>query len=276
MTLSVRNSILRISLVSILAAMGAAAVLLLRAERPLPTAEALGMLQRHRWLVFGWTTAGGSVAWIVIGLFLVAAFVFIGTLIMVRYFRKTTAPEMLFFILFVLAAGFDIWKVGHVVLHLEPLPIYFAVLLTRLVHFAHLFGVFSLFVSTLYLAGIEYQKTGTALGLAALLAMTIIYAIPVDHLTLNPNLVHKVGDESTIQSVMLILQLLSVANVVYAITYERHDEYLQLLPAVIAVIVGRELIFYLPSLPAALVGLVLLMGGVAVFASRLHVIYLWK
>ncbi len=276
MTLSVRNSILRISLVSILVAMAAAAALLFRAGEPLPTAEALKMQLRYRWLVLGWTAPGGSVAWIVVGLFLVAAFVVIGTLVIVRYFRKTTAPEMLFFVMFVLAAGFDIWKVGHVILHLETVPVYFAVLLTRVVHFAHLFGVFSLFISTLYLAGIEYQKTGTALGLAALLAMTIIYAMPVDHLTLNPNLTHKIGDETTIQSVILILQLLSVANVVYSIAYERHDEYIPLLPAVIAAVAGRELLFYLPSLPAALIGLVLLAGGVAVFASRLHQIYLWK
>ena len=276
MTLSVRNSILRISLVSILVAMAAAAALLFRAGEPLPTAEALKMQLRYRWLVLGWTAPGGSVAWIVVGLFLVAAFVVIGTLVIVRYFRKTTAPEMLFFVMFVLAAGFDIWKVGHVILHLETVPVYFAVLLTRVVHFAHLFGVFSLFISTLYLAGIEYQKTGTALGLAALLAMTIIYTMPVDHLTLNPNLTHKIGDETTIQSVILILQLLSVANVVYSIAYERHDEYIPLLPAVIAAVAGRELLFYLPSLPAALIGLVLLAGGVAVFASRLHQIYLWK
>lgn len=276
MTLSVRNSILRITLVSILVAMAAGVALLLQSGRPLPTAQELGMQHTHRWLAFGWSTGGGSVAWIVIGLFLLAAFVAAGAVFIIRYFRKTTAPEMLFFVMFVLAAGFDIWKVGHVVLHLESLPVYFAVVLTRIVHFAHLFGVFSLFVSTLYLAGIEYQKTGTALGLAALLAMTIVYAVPVDHLTLNPNLVHKIGDETTIQSVVLILQLLSVANVVYSITYERHGEYLPLLPAIVAAIVGRELLFYLPSLPAALVGLVLLAGGAAVFGSRLYTTYLWK
>ena len=276
MTLTLRNTILRVSLASIVITSIAAAVALIRLQAPLPSAQALGIQATRSWLFVSWHSGLDSLNWLVGGLFVVSGFSVVAAAIIMRFFRKTTAPEMFFFMMFILAIGFDVWKVGHVVLYLQQMPVYFAVALTRLVQFAHLFGVLCLFVSTLYLTGVEYQKTGITLSLAALISMTIVYAIPVDHLALHPNLVHKIGDETTIQAVILILQCLTVANVVYATAYQRNDDYLILLPMVVLAIVGRELIFYLPSLWLAFAGFVLLVTATAVFGYRMHTIYLWK
>ncbi len=276
MTLTVRNTILRVSLASIVATSIAAFYSLVRLGTPLPAPQALGIEQTQRWLFFSWPSGLGSLDWLVGGLFVLAGFSVVAAAIIIRYFRKTTAPEMLFFVMFILAIGFDIWKIGHVVFQAGQLPGHFSVMLTRIVQFAHLFGVLCLFVSTLYLTGVEYAKTGTALVLAALIALTVVYTIPVDHLTLYPNLVHKIGDASTIQMVILVLQFLTVANVVYAVAYQGSQEYLVLLPAVIAAIIGRELVFYLPSVWAGTVGFVMLTAATAVFGYRMHTIYLWK
>ncbi|TVR32311.1 MAG: hypothetical protein EA404_07960 [Spirochaetaceae bacterium] len=276
MTLTLRNTILRVSLALIVITSIGAAVALVRLQAPLPSAQALGIQTAQRWLFVGWRSGLDSLNWLVGGLFVVSGFSVVAAAIIMRYFRKTTAPEMLFFVMFILAIGFDVWKVGHVVLHLQQMPVYFAVALTRLVQFAHLFGVLCLFVSTLYLTGVEYKKTGMALSLAALISLSIVYAIPVDHLALHPNLVHKIGDQTTIQAVVLILHCLTVANVVYATAYQRNEEYLILLPMVVLAIIGRELIFYLPSMWLAFAGFVLLVTATAVFGYRMHTIYLWK
>ncbi|TVQ38255.1 MAG: hypothetical protein EA384_09695 [Spirochaetaceae bacterium] len=276
MTLALRNTILRVSLASIVITSVAAAVSLLSLRAPLPTAQELGVHDMQRWLFLSWRAESVSPGLLVSGLFTVAGFSVAGATIIIRYFRKTTAPEMLFFLMFVLAAGFDVWKIGHFVLQMEQLPVHFAATLTRIVQFAHLFGVLCLFISTLYLTGVEYQKTGTALSLAALISLTVVYAIPVDHLTLNPHLVHKIGDETTIQMVNVVLQLLAIANVVYAVAYQRNQEYLVLLPAVLLAIIGRELVFYLPSIWLAFAGFAMLVTGAAIFGYRIHTIYLWK
>ena len=276
MTLALRNTILRVSLASIVIASVAAAISLLRLRAPLPTAEELGVQYVQRWLFLSWRAESVSPGLLVSGLFAVAGFSVVGAAVIIRYFRRTTAPEMLFFLMFVLAAGFDVWKIGHFVVQVEQLPVHFAATLTRIVHFAHLFGVLCLFISTLYLTGVEYQKTGTALSLAALISLSVVYVIPVDHLTLNAHLVHKIGDQTTIQMVNAVLQLLAIANVVYSVAYQRKQEYLVLLPAVLLAIIGRELVFYLPSIWHAFAGFVMLVTGAAVFGYRIRTIYLWK
>jgi hypothetical protein len=276
MTITLRNSILRVCLAVVVITGVAAAAAVLPHAGNLPGSEQLRLQQAHRWLLFRWNAAPDPIAWITVALFSLSGFSAVGAFSIIRYFRKTTAPEMLFFAMFVLSLGLEVWKLGHIVFVFESLPAHLAVNITRIVHFGRLFGMLCLFVSTLYLTGIDYQQTGVALNMAALITLTIVYVMPVDHLVLHPNLVHKIGDESMMQMVMLVLQLLSIANVTYAVAYQKRDEYALLLFAVVVAIIGRELIFYLPSLWATLAGLVLLCVASGVFGTRLHNIYLWK
>ncbi|TVQ98066.1 MAG: hypothetical protein EA403_14465 [Spirochaetaceae bacterium] len=79
-----------------------------------------------------------------------------------------------------------------------------------------------------------------------------------------------------LQVVMVVLQLLAIANVVYAVAYQKRDEYIPLILAVPAAIVGREMVFFLPSLWGAVAGFALLAAGAAVVSTRLYRVYLWK
>ena len=184
--------------------------------------------------------------------------------------------EMLFFAMFILSIGLEIWKVGHLVLVFEALPSHVGANISRVIHFGRLFGMICIFISTLYLAGIDYQQTGVALNIAALITLTVVYTMPVVHRALLPNLTHQLGDELMMQGVLLVLQLLSVANVIYAVGYQRREDLLPLVVAVPAVIIGREIVFFLPSLVWSIVGFLLLAVGTTVFSTRIYRLYLWR
>ena len=276
MTITLRNTIWRTSLWMVVLMTVAAIVLLAPHLSVLPGAEELEMHAAQRWLMMRWSVGDSSIAWMIVGLFVLSGFAVTGSWWIIRAFRKTTAPEMLFFAMFILALGLDIWKLGHVVLFFESFAPHVSATVSRIIHFGRFFGMICVFISTLYLTGIEYQQTGVVLNITALIALTVVYTMPVDHLTLLPNLTHRLGDELMLQVVMVVLQLLAIANVIYAVAYQKRDEYLPLLLAIPAAIVGREMVFFLPSLWGAAVGFVLLASGAAVVSNRLYRIYLWK
>lgn len=276
MTLVARNTLLRIGLLLafvLLLGFTAAALFLLTGENGLH----LGELETGQsWLGLRWISGGQQIYWLLGGLFVQGLASFVGLWTMLRMFRKTTAPEVFFFSVFVFTLAIDLVKGGQlVILFLQYPPIYGA-MLTRILHFGHFLGIFCLLSSSLYLSGLEYQKTGIVLGLAALIALTLAYSMPVDFSRLFPNLMNPAGDQTTIQVVALLLNLLVVLNVLYAIAAVQEPAYVVLLGALLLVIAGRELALYVAAPPVYAPAVGVLIVGIAVFTWRVRRLHLWR
>lgn len=275
MTLSVRNTLLRVGIAIstlLLAGFGYVSYQILWGDGISGGASALA---NQHWLVFTWNASEDHVVWSVIGMLLLGLVALVTLSLFVRYFRKITAPEIFFFAVFVLSVALDQLKVAQLWLVIANQPQEIGVVVTRTVLFGHIMGIFSLFASSLYVAGVEYQKTGTILGIAALVAFTLAYTIPVDSLVLLPNLLYRTGDERGLQIVSVILYLLVAVNYVYAMITNGAGETGVLLAAMVLVIVGRELLYYLASPLAVILGGVFLSAGTLVFGTRSHAMYLW-
>ncbi|MFP4373873.1 MAG: hypothetical protein ACLFPO_06070 [Spirochaetaceae bacterium] len=276
MTLVARNILLRIGLLLVFALLlgfVAAAVFVLTREN----APALsGLDGGQSWLALSWTPNNAQLYWLLGGLLVQGLASFIGLWTMLRLFRKTTAPEMFFFSVFVFTLAVDLIKAGQLVILIEQYPPVYGAMLTRVVHFGHFLGIFCLLSSSLYLSGLEYQKTGIVLGLAALIALTLAYSLPVDLTRLFPNLMNPVGDQTTIQVVALLLNILVVLNVLYAVAAVQEPAYVVLLGALLLVIAGRELALYVASPAVYLSAVGALIVGIIVFTWRIRRLYLWR
>ncbi|MFP4010970.1 MAG: hypothetical protein ACLFUM_04655 [Spirochaetaceae bacterium] len=272
-----RNIILRLGLVLIFLLLGGFVagliVVEMRAELALPQEMARAASR----LGYQWETRPDQLYWIVAGLFAEGLLSFVAIWIMVRMFRKTTAPEVFFFSAFVVTLALDLAKAGQLIVALLRSPLMYGELLTRAQYFGLFLGLFCLISSSVYLSGVEYQKTGMVLAIAALLAFTLSYALPVDPTRLLPNLIHPAGDRSIMQALTLALGALVLLNGVYALAAVQERGYIVLLAALLLVVVGRLLVFYVlarPILYAAALGM--LIAGVALFVWRIRQLYLWR
>lgn len=275
MTLSVRNSILRLGSIGSLLAFGA---FLYGAYRVLETgnlSQLVHAAEQQRWLIFSWNVPADTLAWSMATLGGIGLFVPVTLVLITHFFRKISAPEVFFFLIFLFTLALDLAKLMQPLTAALELPRGYAIAATRVSYFGNILGVFCLFISSLYIAGVTYQKTGTALAIAALVAFSLVYALPVDSLELNPSLVHTIGEEMSIQIVILVIYLLTILNTVYGVLGTQDSEYTVLLVGIVLLAAGRQLLFLLGTPLVCGMGLVATIAGTVVFAGKSRQMYLW-
>ncbi|MFO8064956.1 MAG: hypothetical protein ACQETQ_05830 [Spirochaetota bacterium] len=276
MTLVARNSLLRVGLILVFTLLlGFIAALVFIYTRG--TESALSDFDEGvNWLGLTWRSSPHHLYWLLSALLVQGLLSFVALGAMLRMFRKTTAPEVFFFSVFVFSLALDMVKAGQlviVILHYSPV---YGAMLTRVVHFGHFFGIFCLLSSSLYLSGLEYQKTGIVLGIVTLLSLTLAYNVPVDFSRLFPSLMHPVGDQTTMQVVALILGTLVLINVLYALAAVQERALLVLLLALVLIISAREAVLYVSRPIVYAVGIPFLIVGVGLFVWRIRKMYLWR
>ncbi|NBB89870.1 MAG: hypothetical protein GVY23_01530, partial [Spirochaetes bacterium] len=142
MTLVARNALLRIGLLFVfvfLLVFSAGAVFVMVADISLP----LGELQAGQsWLGLSWDSGEYQIYWLLGGVFVQGVASFLGLWTMLRMLRKTTAPEMFFFSVFVFTLAIDLVKGGQLFILIMQYPPVYGAMLTRLLHFGHFFGIF--------------------------------------------------------------------------------------------------------------------------------------
>jgi hypothetical protein len=182
---------------------------------------------------------------------------------------------MFFFSMFLLTLPMDAVRLLQVVHYFAELPIILTIVTTRLTYFAHAFGIFCLLGSSLYAVGVDYQRTGGAVSIAALIAFAFAYAVPVDPTVVYPNLLNPIGNQRTVQVVAIVLYVLVISNFLYARFAQEDRGYFVLVGAIVAITAGNELLFYAAGELWAIVGGSLVIAGVLVFWRQLHALYLW-
>ncbi len=211
---------------------------------------------------------------VIVGLVGVFAVVIVKSLS--RYFRKTTAPEVFFFLLCVLLLVPDMLKPLQLVLVDLSLPPAYSALLTRALYFSLSFGVLALFAASLFVVGIEQQRGGIVLAVVFALSMGIAYVLPVDSLELGLSMSHRVGSFGLYQLVLAVIAGLTVLNFVNASLGSGSRDYLVLAGSAAALLTGRLWGFWSTQAWELTAAAALLVLGAVVFGVRCYNMYLWK
>lgn len=212
---------------------------------------------------------------ILILLFSVVCFCIITVVIFYLSFRKTTAPEMFFFLIFLISISFDCLKAMQALFTIREVAPYYAGLMTRLVYFGKYLGTMCILVSGLFAHNTEYQRMEIYLGVALLLSFTLSYAVPVDFTTLRPNLLSAIGYAEELFIISTLFLAFGVLNYLYSALQDRSSSHLLMATGITAVIIGRELVFYLDNSIGLIVAFLLLIGGTTLFGERTHEVHLW-
>lgn len=282
MTLAARNNILRLGvLVSILLVGLYTATLYYLFFHIESFADVLGAVFSNAAVIstpafFGSYTATG----IFFTLTVVVGFTGVFAVIMVkslsRYFRKTTAPEVFFFLLCLLLLVPDMMKPLQLVLLDLSLPPAYSALLTRALYFSLSFGVLSLFAASLFVVGIEHQRGGIVLAVVLALSVGIAYVIPVDSLELGLYMSHRVGSQNLYRMVLSVIAGLTVLNFANASLGSGSRDYIVLAGSAGALLAGRLWGFWGTQVWEIIGATALLVLGAVVFGIRCYNMYLWK
>jgi len=191
-----------------------------------------------------------------------------------RLFRRTSAPELFFLMLFLASLSLEVWRAANLLFHLLPVPAAVASAATRAALFGRLFGLSCLLAASLYAAGLKYSHYPAAAGAVALLAFTLAAVQPVDATTLSPSFLYGLGDPQGYRAIGAALAVLAVASFLAAALI-RHSPRFALAGAGAALLLaGRALAGY-GACPAAVVGVLALAAGTWLLVRQIAVYYLW-
>ena len=191
-------------------------------------------------------------------------------------FRKTTSPEIFFFIVFLISMAFDSLKSTHALFMVLNVSPYYGMLLTRIVYFGRFMGTLSVLAGGIFLHGAEYQRMGIYLGIVLLLSFTLSAAIPVDITITEENLLYVVGNAKELGIISVLFLFFGVANyTLYGIQNSSRNHGLMALGLAMA-IAGREILFFLSGSITLIAAFVLLIGGATLFSERTHEVRLWS
>jgi hypothetical protein len=275
-TISVRNSLLT-------ALAGVSGIILLlffwfayRVTQMSVDLEAMNLLNESRALLWTLNPRPGSTPWRLGALGALGALSLAGQIVILRLFRRTSSTTMLFLALFLVSLILDLGKVGYFYFLSQGMTPMRLVILSRTIRFGHFFGLFALLASSLYHAGVDYPKTGSVALVMGVVTASLVYMLPIDSLSLEPHLVHSAGDQNSLQVVETVLGLIVVANGVFG-ALQRPESRLWLVSLAFgSLVLGRELVFFLPSPALTFLGIGLLSAGAVLAIYRTRKLVLWQ
>lgn len=275
MTLASRNTVVLLGIVFSLIILGICTYVIsvIAASGYVPSQT--DFVRAEQWLIVRWHAPEANVWWVVAGTCVSVVTASVGGYFLRRFFLKTSAPEVFFFTIFTLSLCFEgVRSIELYFLYLN-VPTLYGVIITRVVYFGYFLGAFCLLGSSLYAAGVQYPKYANPLGIAALISFTLAYVVPIDSLSPFPNLLFRIGNQATTQTISLVLGLLTILSYALAAMNGGSAERLPIVFAVLMVLVGRDLLFYMSGPVGVIVGGILLATGTTAYGVRNYRLYLW-
>jgi hypothetical protein len=191
------------------------------------------------------------------------------------FFEKTHSPEILFVGLFALSFVFEILRIMAPLQKLHPFSSVLLILGTRILVFGRLFGVLSLFASSVYSAGLELQKQGRVIITIIIALLVVSIRLPVNGLSWDSSLTMIFAYSSMFRFAEDALMVITVISFLVAAYTKGTGEYLFIALGALLVSLGRSLLLSADTWIAPLPALILLIAGTWFITGRLHRVYLW-
>jgi len=276
MTLSTRNIIFRggifiAALSLILVAVGG--YFTYRAFPDLVASTALrpsGIVQK---LVSGFAKPSSYIPlWTMLG---AVAYSFISIILIYHFFEKTQSPEILFIGFFVISLTFEFARLIIPLKAVFPLPPFFLIAAARVLFFGRYFGLFSLFASGVYAAGLDAQKQQSFLLMLILAAMIIAINVPMDTFVWDSTFMVWSGYKFMFSVVDATVLALTIASFLISAFTRGSKSYVFIGIGVLLAFAGRSILINSDTLITVVPGLIILSAGTWCICARLHLVYLW-
>ncbi len=210
-----------------------------------------------------------------ISIFLICLYALIAAILIYFFFEKTQCQEILFFTFFIISFCFEAFRFVVPLNESLELPRVYVIIAGRLMLFGRVFGILSLFASSVYAAGFQTQKQSTIIIITVIIAMIIAIGTPVDALSWDTALNIITG-----YSLMLLFAetgvfFFSIVSFFVGAYSRGSREFIHVGVGSILVFFGRNILLNCDTWVALPVAVALLGVGTWFVCSRLHRVYLW-
>ena len=199
----------------------------------------------------------------------------IGISLIYYFFEKTQSPEILFIGLFVISLAFECIRIMVPLAKIFGLPSIYLVRSSRVLIFGRYFGLFSLFVASVYTIGLEIQKQESIIFITAAAALIFALGVPTDGLSWDSTLSIHSDFGSTLSFVQAVILGITIASFLLS-TYTRGSkDYSQICVGAVLICAGRNILLSSDTWLSPFFGLLILSLGTWLVCVKLHRIYLW-
>lgn len=208
-----------------------------------------------------------------IGIFLMLVYICITTLIIYHSFEKTQAPDIVFFLIFLIACLFDTSRVLVPILHLSGTFSQFLLKAGNFHLFARLLAPLALMGNTVMSTEDFRQNTDRNSIILIITSMFFAEIIPLNTAVILPNFCISYGYVKAIRGFSLLVCLVSAVSL---FNTNRKNEYKQIMTlGFILLCIGYSLIFYCYNILSLVSGTLLLGTGTYLYLNEVHKHYLW-
>jgi len=204
-----------------------------------------------------------------------AAYSLISIILIYHFFEKTQSPEILFIGFFVISLTFEFARLIIPLKAVFPLPAFFSIAASRALFFGRYFGLFSLFASGVYAAGMDAQKQQSFLLMLILAAMVIAINVPMDTFVWDSTFMVWTGYRFMFSVVEAVVLALTIANFLVSAFTRGSKSYVLIGIGVFLAFAGRSILINSDTIITVLPGLIILSAGTWCICARLHLEYLW-
>lgn len=231
--------------------------------------------QSETWLVFTWRIPRAAAIAALGATGVASSIALAGSVVSARLFKRVSSQEIYFITLFLITLTVEVVRLGQFLVELYSLPLFYGVVTTRVLLISRLLGGLSLFAAGVYNAGAEYPRAGTVSLLLFVLALLIVYLVPVDPQRLQASLVHRTGADGGIDAILLFLSAGAVVN--YAIGWAKgyHERGGALFLAVALLAAAQVLLLNVPTIVVSVIGALFLLSGTTMFVVVNRNYHLW-
>ncbi len=191
------------------------------------------------------------------------------------FFEKTHCQEILFFTFFVLSFCFESLRFIVPLNTALNLPRIYLIVAGRIIIFGRIFGILSLFASSIYAAGFQVQKQSQVILIMITISMIIAVGMPIDALSWDSGLNIISGYTMMVLLAEVGIFFFAVISFFAAAYTKGTKEYIRIGIGSLLLFFGRDFLLNCDTwfiIPAALA---LLSYGTWFICSKLHQIYLW-
>ena len=191
------------------------------------------------------------------------------------FFEKTQTPEILFIGFFVISLTFEFTRIMIPLKEVFPFPVIFIVASSRVLLFGRYFGLFSLFASGVYAAGLDEQKQQSFLLMLILAALLIALNVPIDIQVWDSTFMTLNGYRPMFAMVETGIMVITIMSFLISAYTRSSRTYMTVAIGIFLVFAGRNILINSDTWITPLPGLAILGAGTWFACSRLHSEYLW-
>jgi len=203
------------------------------------------------------------------------AYSLISIALIYHFFEKTQSPEILFIGLFVISLTFEFARIVIPLKNVFSLSALLLIAAPRVLFFGRNFGLFSLFASGVYAAGLDAQKQQSFLLMLILAAMVIAFNVPMDTSVWDSTFLVFAGYRFMFSVVEAGILAITIASFLISAFTRGSRRYVLIAIGVFLAFAGRSILINSDTWVTVVPGLAILSAGTWCICSRLHLEYLW-